>query len=219
MDFTAQRRDLIEHIRERGIADERVLAAIGEVPREDFVPEALHQHAYEDRALPIGLDQTISQPFTVASMCEALQLAGTETVLEIGTGSGYGACVLSRLAAWIHTVERLPDLADSARERIARLGFRNVSVHLGDGSLGWPDAAPFDAIIATAGGEHCPAAYFEQLAEGGRIVIPIGPTPRRQTLTRYTRLDGQVRVEPLGEYAFVPLIGADAWEEPSQNEE
>lgn len=211
--FAELRRRLVEHLRERGIIDERVLAATDSVPREEFVSAALHAHAYEDRALPIGLDQTISQPFTVASMCEALQLSGSETVLEIGTGSGYGAAILSRLATWVHTVERLPDLAESARERIKRLGFRNVSVHLGDGSLGWPDAAPFDAIIATAGGDHCPAAFFEQLVEGGRIVIPIGPTPRRQTLTRYTRLDGAIKVESLGEYAFVPLIGADAWDE------
>jgi protein-L-isoaspartate(D-aspartate) O-methyltransferase len=146
-------------------------------------------------------------------MCEALALTGTETVLEIGTGSGYGACVLSRLAMQVHTIERLPELADSARQRIERLGYDNICVHFGDGSLGWPEAAPYDAIIVTAGGEHCPMALPAQLADGGRIVIPIGPTPRRQTLTRYTRLDGQLFVESLGEYAFVPLIGADAWDE------
>ena len=211
--FSEQRRQLVEELRRRGIADERVLAAIGVVPREAFVPDTLLERAYEDRALPIGLDQTISQPFTVAFMCEALQLRGNETVLEIGTGSGYGACVLSRLASRVFTVERLPELAESARRRIHRLGFRNVFVRIGDGSLGLPDDAPFDAIVVTAGAEHCPAAYGEQLVEGGRIVIPIGPTPRRQTMVRYTKRHGELEPESLGDFAFVPLVGDDAWEE------
>ncbi len=211
-DFPAQRRELVEQLRRRGIVDKRVLQAIADVPREVFVPKALLDRAYEDHALPIGLDQTISQPFTVAFMCEALQLDGSENVLEIGTGSGYGACVLSRIAAWVDTIERLPELAEEARTRIQRLGYRNIRVHLGDGSLGLPEDAPFDAIIATAGAEHCPTAFVEQLADGGRIVIPIGDSPRRQVLRRYTRRGDELQSESLGDFAFVPLIGADAWQ-------
>jgi protein-L-isoaspartate(D-aspartate) O-methyltransferase len=212
LNYAEQRRRLIDQLRQRGIVDERVLAAMNVVPREAFVPDALRVHAYEDRALPIGMDQTISQPFTVAFMCEALRLRGNERVLEIGTGSGYGACVLARLARQVFSIERLAELAEQARKRIARLGFYNVSVHVGDGSLGLPAAAPFDAIIVTAGAEHCPAAYRDQLAEGGRIVIPIGPTPRRQTMVRYTKRQGELQPECLGEFAFVPLIGDDAWD-------
>ncbi len=212
IDFSARRRQLVDHLRSRGIGDHRVLAAMSVVPREAFVPDDLQDLAYVDRALPIGLDQTISQPFTVAFMCEAPQLRGDENVLEIGTGSGYGACVLSRLANRVFTIERLPELAEQAQRRIRRLGFRNVTVRVGDGSLGWPEAAPFDAIVVTAGAEHCPAAYRDQLSEGGRIVIPIGPTPRRQRLVRYTLRHGELIPESLGDFAFVPLIGDDAWE-------
>jgi protein-L-isoaspartate(D-aspartate) O-methyltransferase len=211
--FTEQRRLLIEQLRQRGIADERVLAAINVVPREAFVPDELLDRAYEDRALPIGCGQTISQPYTVAFMCEALQLDGGETVLEIGTGSGYGACVLARLCNRLFTIERLPELAAEASRRIHRLGFRNVFVRVGDGSLGRPEEAPFDAIVVTAGADHCPAAYGEQLVVGGRIVIPIGPTPRRQTMVRFTKRKGRLDAEPLGEFAFVPLVGNDAWED------
>lgn len=213
-DYSSMRRALLDQLQRRGITDERVLAALGEVPREEFLPDQLKLRSYEDVALPIGLGQTISQPFTVAYMCEALELRGGEIVLEIGTGSGYGACVLSRLAHWVYTIERLPELADQTRQRIEHIGYRNIEIRLGDGSLGLPDAAPFDGIIVTAGAEHLPSAYGEQLVEGGRIVIPVGPSPRRQSLMRYTRTDGELRVENLGEFAFVPLIGADAWEEP-----
>lgn len=213
-DYDSLRHALRVHLRDRGISDERVLAALGDVPREEFLPDHLKHRSYEDVALPIGLGQTISQPFTVAYMCAALALNGEEVVLEIGAGSGYGACVLSRLARWVYTIERLPELADETRQRIDRLGYRNIDVRIGDGSLGLPDAAPFDGIIVTAGAEHLPSAYREQLAEGGRIVIPVGPSPRRQSLMRYTRQDNELRVENLGEFAFVPLIGADAWDAP-----
>ena len=212
MDFLRQRRTLINHLRERGITDERVLAAMSDVPREEFVPVGWRSQAYDDRALPIDLNQTISQPFTVAAMCSALQLRGDEVILEIGTGSGYGAAVLSNMARTVHTVERHRPLAEAAAERLTRLEFDNVQVHCGDGSLGWPDAAPFDAIIATAGGSHLPSAYGAQLVEGGHIIIPLGPTPHRQTLYRYTLRDGRLVCESLGEYAFVPLIGPDAWQ-------
>jgi protein-L-isoaspartate(D-aspartate) O-methyltransferase len=211
--YPALRRDLIQQLRGRGIVDERVLAAMSVIPRELFVPADLRDRAYVDHALPIGFDQTISQPFTVAYMCEALQLRGSETVLEIGTGSGYNACVLSRLAKWVYTIERIPELAEQARKRIRQLGFRNIDVRIGDGSLGWPEAAPFDAIIATAGAEHCPSAFRDQLAEGGRIVIPIGSSRRRQVLVRYTLRQGELVAESLGDFAFVPLIGADGWPE------
>lgn len=216
-DYSALRRELIEHLRTRGIVDERVLAAMSDIPREEFVPAALMHRAYDDIALPIGLEQTISQPFTVAYMCEALQLRGDERILEIGTGSGYGACVLSQLANWVFTIERLPELAEVTRQRIERLGYQNIDIRLGDGSLGLPDNGPYDGIIVTAGAEHCPSAYGEQLAPGGRIVIPIGSSRRRQHLIRYTLRDGDLIAEDLGEFAFVPLIGADAWDEPSES--
>ena len=216
MDFLRQRRDLVKHLRERGITDERVLSAISVVPREEFVPVGWRSQAYDDRALPIDLNQTISQPLTVAAMCSALQLGGDEVVLEIGTGSGYGAAVLARIARTVYTVERHQPLAEAAAERLTRLGFDNVHVRCGDGSLGWPDAAPFAGIIVTAGGNHLPLAYGAQLVEGGRIVIPLGPTPHRQTLYRYTLREGRLVCESLGEYAFVPLIGADAWRDDDE---
>lgn len=209
-DFSELRRQLVEGLRGRGIGDERVLSAIAEVPREAFVPEELRERAYEDRALPIGRDQTISQPFTVAFMCEALNLSGSERVLEVGTGSGYGAAVLSRLAQSVFSIERIPELAEAAQERIKQLGYGNVHVYVGDGSLGLPEEAPFDAIIVTAGAERCPAAYREQLADGGRIVIPVGAEPRRQTMMRYTLQGEGWKSEELGEFAFVPLVGKDA---------
>lgn len=213
LDCRVARQQLVNQLRNRGISDERVLAAMNVVPREDFVPEDLRERAYEDHALPIGSEQTISQPFTVAFMCEALQLTGNERVLEIGTGSGYGACVLSRLANWVYTIERLPELAASAQQRIQHLGFQNITVRIGDGSLGWPEEAPFDAIIVTAGAAECPSTYREQLAPAGRIVIPVGPTPRQQQMVRFTLRHGELIPESLGSFAFVPLIGEQGWPE------
>lgn len=197
----------------RGIRDARVLQAMATAPRELFVPPSLHAAAYEDRALPIGYEQTISQPYTVAFMLQSLELQGTENVLEIGTGSGYGAAVLSSLAAEVHTVERIEALAEAAREKLRLAGCDNVHVHTGDGSLGWPAAAPFDAIVTTAGASSLPSALADQLADGGRIVIPIGDRPRSQTMMRYTRREGALNAESLGEFAFVPLIGAQGWPE------
>lgn len=195
-------------LRFRGLSDPRVLAAMAVVPREHFVPAELIDAAYEDGPLPIGYSQTISQPYTVAFMCEALRLRGDEQVLEIGTGSGYAAAVLSRLAAHVWTVERISPLADAARERLQRLGVRNVSVKTADGALGWPEHAPFDAIVVTAAAEELPRAYFDQLHDGGRLVIPIGPAPYGQTMYRYTRLGDELRAEALGEFSFVPLISS-----------
>jgi protein-L-isoaspartate(D-aspartate) O-methyltransferase len=196
----------------RGISDERVLEAMREVPREEFVPQSLRNVAYDDGALPIGRGQTISQPFTVAFMCEALRVQPADALLEVGTGSGYGAAVLSRIARTVHTVERIPELAAEARQRLQRLGYHNVTVHLADGSLGVPEAAPFDGIIVTAGAERLPQAYLDQLAEGGRIVIPLGRTPHNQSMFRFTRRDSELAVDNLGGFLFVPLIGEEGWQ-------
>ncbi len=209
--FRQQRlRMVAQQLASQGIADPRVLAAMSDLPREEFVPKESWDEAYRDGPIPIGQGQTISQPYTVAMMCEALQLDGDEKVLEIGTGSGYAAGVLSRLARDVHTIERIPELASSAADRLHRLGITNVKVHIGDGSLGLAEEAPFDAIVVTAGGPDLPSAYGEQLAEGGRIVMPIG---RRhdQTMCRYTKRNGTLDREELGGFCFVPLIGKDAW--------
>jgi protein-L-isoaspartate(D-aspartate) O-methyltransferase len=186
---------------------------MGQVPREEFVPAELVGVAYEDRALPIGQEQTISQPYTVAFMCDALALSGGEKVLEIGTGSGYGAAVLSLLGRDVHTVERIVPLCHAARDCLSRLGYTNVHVHLGDGTLGWPESAPYDAIVVTAGAPKLPAAYSEQLAEGGRIVIPMGAAPWSQHMWRFKKSAGRLRGEDLGAFAFVPLVGQCGWDE------
>lgn len=216
-EFDQQRAAMVlNQLESRGISDPRVLAAMARVPREAFVPNESRDDAYQDGPLPIGYGQTISQPYTVAMMCEALQLAGHEMVLEIGTGSGYAACVLSRLAQEIHTVERIPELARTAEARLQALGIRNVYVHVGDGSLGLPEDGPFDGIIATAGGPSLPRAFSQQLAEGGRIVMPIGPM-HNQTMSRFTMQHGVLHCEELGAFCFVPLIGADAWLDDGTN--
>lgn len=195
----------------RGVRDARVLAAMRAVPREAFVPGDLRRHAYDDRALPIGCAQTISQPFIVARMCEALGLAGTEHVLEVGTGSGYAAAVLARLAAHVDSVERIEALATAATRALAAQGVGNVAVHVGDGSLGWPAGAPYDAIVVTAAGPEVPASLLAQLAEGGRLVMPVGDRGWQQLL-RVTRLGkGGLRTEALEDVAFVPLVGAEGW--------
>jgi protein-L-isoaspartate(D-aspartate) O-methyltransferase len=198
----------------RGISDPRVLEAFRSVPREAFVPESLGEFAYEDSPLPIAGGQTISQPYIVAFTLEALDLHGGERVLEVGTGSGYAAAVASRLAAEVYTVERLEALAEEASERLARLGYDNVHVRTGDGTLGWPEHAPYDAIAVAAGGPEIPKALLAQLALGGRLVMPVGPDESAQVLMRVTRESDDVfREEPLKEVRFVPLIGEQGWPE------
>lgn len=205
-------RMLNDHLAARGIRDPAVLKAMREVPREAFLPPGLELLAYEDGPLPIDEGQTISQPYIVAYMVEALELKGEERVLEIGTGSGYAAAVLSRCAREVFTVERISSLAASAQEKLRALGYGNVTVHLGDGTLGWPEQAPYDAIVVTAGAPEVPRELEEQLAPLGRLVIPVGPTQHLQELVRVRRLaDGRFRVEDLCPVRFVPLIGEKGW--------
>ncbi|MEQ8789144.1 MAG: protein-L-isoaspartate(D-aspartate) O-methyltransferase [Pirellulaceae bacterium] len=213
-EFARQRRWMVEtQLRRRGIRDERVLAAMAEVPRHEFVPVEARDAAYADGPLSIGFEQTISQPYTVAFMAEALLLAGDEKVLEVGTGSGYAAAVLSRLCREVHTIERIEELALAARDRLARLGYDNVRVYLGDGTMGLPEEAPFDGIEVTAGADQLPPQYADQLADGGRILIPIGATRQGQVMCRFTRSGEQLPCEKLGGFAFVPLIGRYGWDE------
>jgi protein-L-isoaspartate(D-aspartate) O-methyltransferase len=206
-----------EQIEARGVRDPRVLAAMRRVPRELFLREGLAELAYQDTPLPIESDQTISQPFVVAYMTECLELAGGERVLEIGTGSGYAAAVLAEIAAEVYTVERYANLARSAEERLARLGYANVHVRCGDGTRGWSEHAPYDAIVVAAGGPEVPASLSEQLAVGGRLVIPVGSTAREQQLLRVTRTaPDRFEQERLMAVAFVPLVGAEGWSESGE---
>ena len=206
--WPARRRAMVRtQIVKRGVDDPRVLAAMERVPREEFVPREEIDQACDDCPLPISCDQTISQPFTVAYMAAALNLRGTERVLEIGTGCGYGAAVLAELAAEVHTIERWPQLAHDARSRLKRLGYQNVHVHLGDGAQGLSEFAPYDAICVTAGAETLPPAYQRQLSLGGRLVIPIGDPGQGRQMLKYTRRQDYFDLENLGNFAFVPLIG------------
>ena len=210
-----RRRMVTEHIAARGIGDRAVLDAMRAVPREAFVPDSMAEFAYDDTPLPIEERQTISQPYVVALMAAALELTGRDRVLEVGAGSGYAAAVLSRIASEVYAVERHGALADLARRRMKDLGFDNVHVVQGDGTLGWPAHAPYDAIAVAAGGPSVPEALRAQLAVGGRLVIPVGTTPRLQRLVRVTRVgESEYREEDLGGVQFVPLIGAQGWDEP-----
>lgn len=212
-DFARQRQLMLERqLLPRGISDTAVLAAMGEVPREEFVPLGVRQAAYEDGALPIGQGQTISQPFMVAYMAQVMELKRSDRVLEIGTGSGYAAAVVSRIVAAVHTVERLATLADAARTRLRSLGYANIHVHVGDGSLGLPGHAPYDAIVVTCGAPWVPEALKQQLAAGGRLVLPVGNHQDLQELVRIRRVGAaDYRSERLMGVRFVPLIGADGW--------
>lgn len=211
MDFEAARASLIEHLSIE-IRDERVLAAMARVPRERFVLPEEQYFAYEDRPLPIGFDQTISQPFIIAIMTEALELSGNEKVLEVGTGSGYQSAILAELARLVITTERLLTLAESARRVLDSLGYTNIVVHQAEETLGWQREAPYDAIIVTAGAPRVPADLLAQLAIGGRLVIPVG-SRYVQELYKITKRRTKELVENLGGCRFVSLIGKDAWEE------
>ena len=212
-DFAAQRESMVTNqIEMRGVRDPRVLDAMRAVPRHHFVPAFQAASAYHDAPLPIGQGQTISQPYIVALMTEMLELEGDERVLEVGTGSGYQAAILARLAAEVISVERFAALAQEARERLADLGVDNVQVVVGDGSLGWPEAAPYDAIVVTAASPEVPPPLEEQLAEGGRLVVPIGQR-WTQSLVRVRRKGGRLKRETTISVAFVPLIGAHGWQQ------
>jgi protein-L-isoaspartate(D-aspartate) O-methyltransferase len=215
MNTREQRRRMVErHVEARGIREPAVLDAMRAVPREAFLPGDLEEFAYADTPLPIEEGQTISQPFIVAMMAEALSLGPKDRVLEIGTGSGYAAAILAEIAADVFTVERHRVLADEAARRLRELGYGNVQVLCGDGTLGWPEHAPFDAILVSAGGPEVPRLLVEQLAPGGRIVIPVGPDLRDQRLLRLTKSpDGTVDHEDLGGVRFVPLIGVGGFSE------
>jgi protein-L-isoaspartate(D-aspartate) O-methyltransferase len=207
----ARRRMVEEQLRARGVADERVLAALEAVPRELFVPEAYRRSAYDDAALPIGEGQTISQPYMVARICEVLALRGDERVLDVGTGSGYQAAVLAELAGEVHTIERLSGLADRAREALAAAGYERVQVHVGDGTLGLPDRAPFAAIAVAAAAPTVPPSLYEQLEPGGRLVLPVGGRGGQELQLVVSSPEGPavLRTVPC---RFVPLVGAEGFD-------
>ncbi len=204
-----------EQLERRGIHDVRVLEAMRKVPRHLFVDPSLGWRAYEDCPLPIGEGQTISQPYMVAIMTASLLLRGSERVLEIGTGSGYQAAVLAELSACVYSIERVPVLAERAQRTLGGLGYDNVSIQVGDGSLGWLDAAPFEAIVVTAGAPEVPTPLVEQLQVGGRLVIPVGSS-YAQTLRRVIRREDRVEQEELVGCVFVKLIGKHGWEEEGE---
>jgi protein-L-isoaspartate(D-aspartate) O-methyltransferase len=210
-DFTLARHQLVEHLR-REVRDKRVLAAMTRVPREMFVPTSYWGAAYEDRPLPIGHGQTISQPLIVALMTEALELEGQENVLEVGTGSGYQAAILAELAKWVVTVERHAELAQRASETLKKLGYTNVEVHLAEARLGWPPKAPYNAIVVSAGAPTVPKDLLDQLAVGGRLVIPVGPR-YEQNLLKVVKKEHDTAIEDMGPCRWVPLIGDAAWDE------
>jgi protein-L-isoaspartate(D-aspartate) O-methyltransferase len=211
MDFAAARTELIQQLSTE-IRDKRILAAMGAIPREIFVPPESRHLAYADKPLPIGHGQTISQPFIIALMTEALELTGQEKVLEIGTGSGYQAAILAELAKRVITTERVKALADKAKKLLEELGYKNIEVHLAEETLGWRREAPYEAIMVTAAAPKVPPELIAQLAIGGRLVIPVG-SRYIQELTKITRGPKKNKIENLGGCRFVSLIGRGAWEE------
>jgi protein-L-isoaspartate(D-aspartate) O-methyltransferase len=211
-EMAMQRLRMVERLRGHyNIADENVLRIMSELPRHAFVPAAIKSQAYNDNALPISGGQTISQPYIVARMTELLELKGNEKVLEIGAGSGYQTAVLTSLARKVFAIERLPNLAAEAEQRLRSLGIRNVSVKTADGTSGWDVYMPYDAILVAAGGPSVPAPLIDQLKVGGRLVIPIGEDQQKQHLIRVTRTENGSKQEDFGPCAFVPLIGQHGW--------
>jgi protein-L-isoaspartate(D-aspartate) O-methyltransferase len=214
-EYAAQREEMIEkQLRRRGIQDAAVLAAMAQVPRHEFVSQDVRAHAYDDLPLPIGSGQTISQPYIVAAMTAALHLLPSDRVLEIGTGCGYHAAVLSRLAKEVFTIERRPELASSASAKLAQLGYLNAHVHCGDGTLGLPELAPFDAILVAAAAPAVPKPLLAQLAEGGRIILPVGGS-EHQELQLIEKRGDTFPTKMLEGCRFVPLLGHHGWQEPS----
>ena len=211
-EFVIPRKRMVDYLRSYyKIADERVLEAMNRVPRHLFVPEAIRSQAYKDNALPIAAGQTISQPYIVARMSELLELKGRERVLEVGSGSGYQTAVLALIARKVFAIERLPELAATAKERLLHFGFRNISYKTADGTEGWDFYAPFDAILVAAGGPEIPEPLVAQLEVGGRMVIPIGKDQKTQMLVRITRTETGYKKANCGPCAFVPLIGEHGW--------
>jgi protein-L-isoaspartate(D-aspartate) O-methyltransferase len=212
-EMTIQRLRMVDRLRDHyHIADPRVLDAMSRLARHTFVPEAIRSQAYNDNALPISSGQTISQPFIVARMTELLELKGNEKVLEIGAGSGYQTAVLAMLARKVFAIERLPHLAEEAKGRLRQLGVRNITLKSGDGTNGWDAYKPFDAILVAAGGPEVPDPLVHQLAIGGRLVVPVGPDQKHQTLIRVIRNETGWTQENFGPVAFVPLIGEHGWD-------
>ncbi|HEV2688647.1 MAG TPA: protein-L-isoaspartate(D-aspartate) O-methyltransferase [Bryobacteraceae bacterium] len=204
--FTAQRERMVRtQLADRGIRDVRVLAAMRDVPRHEFVAESLRHNAYEDHPLPIGSDQTISQPYIVGTMLQHLQLQPSDRILEVGTGSGYVAALLSTICAEVYSVERHVELALVAESRLARLGYSNVRITIGDGRRGWPEYAPYDAILVSAAASDVPPLLFDQLREGGRIMLPVGPA-LSQELRLIRKVGGQAETRSLEACRFVPLV-------------
>ena len=212
MDYSVSRRRMVEQqIVARGINDQRVLDAMLKVPRHLFVEVGLQGHAYSDASLPIGEKQTISQPYMVAAMSAALALAGTERILEIGTGSGYQSAILSLLASRVYSIERISSLAGRARRLLDQLRMSNVNIKVGDGTIGWKDQAPFDGILVAAGAPDVPVEYLEQLAVGGKLVLPVGDQQQQILLRIVKQADGSFQREQLMGCRFVPLIGEQGW--------
>jgi protein-L-isoaspartate(D-aspartate) O-methyltransferase len=210
-EFRGARRRLVDTLRQKGITDMSVLRAVELTPRHVFVPTGVRHRAYEDAALPIGNGQTISQPSLHARYLELLRLSGRERVLEIGTGSGYQTVLLSHLVDQVFSVERIPALLQTAREVIQRLGAKNISLLLGDGTVGWRDYGPYDAILVSAAGPHVPTPLLEQLAPGGRLLVPVGRGDE-QVLRMYRRTDAGIEATELGSVRFVPLVGRHGWQ-------
>jgi len=210
MDFKAARAKLVEYLGSE-IKDKRVLTAMSRIPREEFVPPEYRHQAYEDRPLPIGWEQTISQPYIIALMTEALELSGSEKVLELGTGSGYQTAILAELAGRVISVERISSLSKSARKVLESLGYTNIEIHLAGETLGWKQKAPYDAIMVTAGAPGIPDDLLSQMAVGGRMIIPVG-SRYTQELCKVTKQQDRNLVKKMGGCRFVSLIGKNAWE-------